>query len=103
MTLDVQTGLTTPPKSHYSPVVSRCQVQFVLLCESEKNDARLMLAMTDELGPRTNEKRRESSDDDGDDNENYDDDDDDNGKDDGDDDDAPYISSELHINQIVLN
>lgn len=36
VTLDVQTGLTTPPKSHYSLVVSCCQVQFVLLAKARR-------------------------------------------------------------------
>lgn len=36
VTLDVQTGLTTPPKSHYSPAVSCCQVQFVLLAKARR-------------------------------------------------------------------
>jgi len=36
VTLDVQTGLTTPPKSHYSPTVSCCQVQFVLLAKARR-------------------------------------------------------------------
>lgn len=36
VTLGVQTGLTTPPKSHYSAAASRCQVQFVLLAKARR-------------------------------------------------------------------
>jgi hypothetical protein len=73
VTLDVQTGLTTPPKSHYSPARVLLSGTICSTRESEKNDARLMLPVTDELGPRTDKKGGKLPDDD----------------DDGDGDDAP--------------